>query len=462
MRWQWYLGKFVFALTTAGILVSSDLALANSETGPELFAPDNVLIVPSVEPAPKPEGQPQAVSGGSTVDRTAPSSSDMTSNPAGAPSVIDDGWVTKGSRSQSARPGGAQSSSGASSIKPPPASLPVPQVSPQTSVPIYGGVSQGTGIPYPYGTPAPVSDQIGRSWPGQTRPMSRPILGGGGVSQSPGLLASVGRWWNSLWGKKPLDQPAASSFGSRTNAVGGWTAATPNPGTVVPWNGSGGAPAPVLMPGGSTSALATPPYATPYALPPRSSEGSALSSPPQTASPGQGGTGQTQTVLIPPRSSTSGTAAPVTPGASAGYGSTSGVLSGSVYGGWTATPQAPAASASSPQMRSTLPPYPHYGSGFGTALPFPRASEAPVALWNGGPILPRQETDGRSLMDRIRAWWADVTAPKGIQGRQALLPPNPSDGRVLGIIPQRKTVPTTDPFSSYGVGVTTPPQVFSQ
>ncbi len=462
MCWRWYLGKFVFALTTAGILLSLDLAWANSETGPELFAPDNVLIVPSVEPAPKPEDQPQAVSGGSTVDRTSSSGSDITLTPAGASSVPGDGWVTKGSRSQSARPGGAQSGSGASSLKPPPANLPAPQALPQASVPTYGGVSQGTGIPYPYGTPAPVPGYLGRSWTEQTGLAPRPILGGG-ASQSPGLLASVGRWWNSLWGRKPLDQPAAGSFNSSTNTLGGWNAVgASNSGTVVPWSAPGAVPPGGITPGRSTSALATQPYATPYALPPRSSEGSALSSPPLTASPGQGGTVQTQTVLIPPQSSTSGTGAPVTPGASASYGGTTGALGASAYGGWTATPQAPAVSASSPQIRSTLPPYPHYGSGFGTALPFPRASEPPAALWNGGPILPRQETGGRSLMERIRAWWADVTAPKGIQGRQALLPPSPSDGRVLGIIPRQKTVPTTDPFSGYGVGVTTPPQVFGQ
>ncbi|GEM_PF-1069130 len=456
--------KFVFALTAIiGVLLPGGPVWANSETGPELFAPDIVLLAPTVDPAPKPEGQSQAVPGGSTMDQASSPGDSAVSKPAGAASLPDDGWVTKGSRSQLARPGGGQASAATSSIKPPPASLPAPQVLPQTPGPTYGGGIQATGIPYPYGTPAPVPQYLGRSWPGQTGLAPRPILGGK-ASQSHGFLASVGRWWNSLWGKKPLEQPAGGSFNSSTNSLSSWNGAgTSHAGNVVPWSGSAVGPPASGTSGGSTSPQVMQPYATPYALPPNSSQGSALSSPPLTAGPAQSGTGgQAHTTLMPPHSTTEGTAKLVTPGTSAGSSGAPGTLGGNVYGGWTATPQAASVAPSSPQMRSTLPPYPHYGSGFGTALPFPRASEPPAALWNGGAILPRKQTDGRSLMDRLRAWWADVTAPKGIQGRQALLPPSPSDGRILGVIPRRNSVPTTDPFSSYGGGTVSPgtPQAF--
>jgi len=450
--------KFWLLLT---VIVSGSLperSWASSESGPELVAPNAVLMTPTVDPAPKPEGDTQTQGTNPVTDRT----SSTVVEP--SPSASHDGWVTKGSRPQTRNMSSGSSNSTSSSLTPPPASLPGTQVVPQTSVPMQKNASQGAVLPYPYGTPASVPEYLGHSQSPQNGPVLRQIIPGERVpDRSGGVLGSVGRWWNSLWGKKPIDQPPTTTFGSG-NVPNGWTTGiSPSPGTSTPWVTTRPVTPGATASPGSTATPIVQPYATPYALPPRSAEGSPVLSLPLTANPShpsQAATGGTFTSTPTSRLSSSSGVSLSTPSgmlsqpAQGQNASPSGLTDSSVYGGWSATPPV---TSSDPSHRSTststLPPYPQYSSGFGTAMPFPSPSQPRSAIWNGGVLTPRQEKASPSLMDRIRTWWADVTAPKGIQGRQALLPSQPGSGRLLGagFRERSPSVPSTDPFSSYGV-----------
>lgn len=452
------LGK-PFCLLTAVILVLPG-RIACSETGPELFAPDPVLITPTVDPAPRPEESPTSSTGG---DITAPSAaSGRNQIPASAGDAkrltSQDGWVTKGTHAQIRNSGNEAKLSSASSFVPPPVSLPGTQARPLLSPALQGNTTSSV-MPYPYGTPAPVPEHLGT--PSQTtnsHTLPRIIPGGAPPSRSGNVLTSIKHWWNSLWGKKPTDQTAAS-FGS-VNSPYGWTmTAGPNSPGGTPWTTT--KPMETPQPGGSSPQIVQP-YAAPYALPPRSPEGSALPSLPLTAHPSQGmATGVDRSSMYGSASAGPPAAIPATPLPSRTLGRTDdgNTLAEapgetSIYGGWSATvAPAPSATGSRSLTSSTLPPYPHYSSGFGAAMPFPSASQPNAAIWNGT-ISPRQEKTTPPLIDRIRAWWADVTAPKGIQGRQALLPPGPSGGRLLGagFRGRSSSVPVTDPFSNYAPG----------
>jgi len=335
---------------------------------------------------------------------------------------------------------------------PPPASLPGFQASPSSSASHV--TSSGTVLPYPYGAPAPVPEHLGMpARPADGQFFQRVIPGQASPPRRDGVLTSLGEWWNSLWGRKPMDQPGVAPHGS-PNSPNGWTAPPRlNSPAAIPWTTT--RPLETTQSGGSSQIVQ--PYATPYALPPRSSEGLSPPSLPLTAQPSQGTAATSPSMYGPvgPPVANTITPAPSRAAGSTNNPSTPAVTSGeaSVYGGWSATvPSPPGATAARSLTSSTLPPYPHYSSGFGMAMPFPSASQPNAGIWNGT-ASPRQEKSTLPLIDRIRNWWADVTAPKGIQGRQALLPPGPANGRLLGAgFRGRSSVPTTDPFSNYGPG----------
>ena len=446
------LRKLLCLLTAVSLSLLGQRACA--ETGPELFAPDPVLVTPSVDPAPAPEGSTPSHAGSAIAK---PTGSASRIQPPASPghaksSTSQDGWVTKGSRAQTRNSGEAKSSP-APSFVPPPASLPGFQAS-ASSVP--HGTSSSTVLPYPYGAPAPVPEHLGMpARPADGQFFQRVIPGQASQPRRDGILTSLGEWWNSLWGRKPMDQPGVAPHGS-FNSPNGWTAPPGlNSPAAIPWTTT--RPLETTQSGGSSQIAQ--PYATPYALPPRSSEGPSPSSLPLTAQPSQGTVagGHRPSIYGSPNPPARDTINPIPSNAlgSENKVNTPAVASGeaSVYGGWSATvPPPPGATADRSLTSSTLPPYPHYSSGFGTAMPFPSAPQPNAATWNGIGS-PRQEKSTLPLIDRIRNWWADVTAPKGIQGRQALLPPGPANGRLLGAgFRGRSSVPATDPFSSYGPG----------
>ncbi|MGQ9562346.1 MAG: hypothetical protein ACUVTH_02345 [Thermogutta sp.] len=255
-----------------------------------------------------------------------------------------------------------------------------------------------------------------------------------------------------------MNPPPATSRGFPYPTYG--SAIGPGPNSAVSVPGTASVAETVVSPPGTTgrhglSSAIVQPYATPYALPPNSSQGSAPGAIPLTAEASQTANPATPGWSMRPPATGLTTPSLSTAVEARDNQSAFGTVptQSNIYGGWSPSlSSAGDARASHSLGNSTLPTYPHYSSGFGTAIPFPSPSQPNATLWNGGASSPRQTKTAPSLMDLIRTWWADVTAPKGIEGRQALLPPGPSPSRLLGAgFRGRSSVPTTDPFSNYGV-----------
>lgn len=443
-----------------------------------------ILVGPGFFPAGASEGGPLLLVPGEPVvggDDPAPGSAEESFTvtdiqprvgqdlPQSRPSREWDGWTKKGqipARSASQTPADSQGSSGRSgqsAASPPPASLTLtPSATPVGSSPIaivgppVSGARLETpqNLPYPYGTPAPPPplEQPRRSFLGLSLPR---IFKTEGTARP----SSLAEWWNSLWGKTPSSPVPA-------NGPSGFAPGYPLPmtaGTGPVWNPAPGAglPTPTVNPGTAQS-WATQPrqqisaYVTPYALPPQQSGSAALTPPPLTASP--------QTANGPERTGVSGGInagltsqrpsgpATVTPGTGENGGFSEGW---SVSTGMASPPAAgpPAPTAGQVPGPSAVPP----GSG-GVYLVTPDARAGPWTAWTTPGAAP-YPTAQPTVLDRIRAWWADVTAPKGVQGRRMLLPPG---GQAQpSIFGRAQTAPQADPFTIRAGPVSTLPPASS-
>lgn len=500
------------------VLFFSTAAIWAADPGPVLFAPDKPAATPAEEaasPAPLPDGetaQPLPASEAAT-------SSEKRENDAATPG---DGWVAKGGRAgtRSTSPAwsgdcpsagnsttfatGGNGSSAADSGS-------YLQLSPASPVGSPGSVPVASGgLPYPYGTPAPVPSTLASpSAPAQGR--------GGGLfasrsGQSGGVFASIGRWWNSLWGKKPAEAPGStippgSPWVSNPALPGG----TAIPGQPYPPGVISFSPSPSALnpgPAGGTP-YAPQPYAVPYALPPQGAGSSTISTPPLVANPpptngtarqtlssnvsGSGLSTPSATAGLPagmawsPSSTSFRPAAPTwssppasavySPGVSSPQGPSQGLATpglggvqggstisgyqgasataasngqgtaGSNTGGWNA---ADTSTAGNPSGQSQEVLYPSYPNGLGSATPYPAGQLTTPGLPPGNVAGAPAKSKSPSLVDRIRNWWADVTAPKGVQGRRDLLPSNSRRNLFRSPLQQPQSVPTSDPFSSYG------------
>lgn len=515
MKCNFYLG-----ITAWYVVLFLGTAIWAADSGPVLFAPDKPAATTAEEaasPAPIPDNgviaQPLPAS-------EATSSSEKRKNDAASPG---DGWVAKGGRAGTRpvtfSPSGDRSVSGKSAAL----STGVNgssaadtgsylQLSPASPVGNPGSVPVVTGgLPYPYGTPAPV--------PGNLASPTDPAQGrSGGLfasrsGQSGGVFASIGRWWNSLWGKKPAQAPIStmppgSPWVSNPASAGG----TIVPGQPYPSGVISFSPTTPALNAGQTGGTpyAAQPYAVPYALPPQGVGSNTISTPPLVANPAP--TNGTIGQPLPPNASSSGlSASSVAAGSTAGMASrtssstgflntapgwssppasavyspgvsppqgpsqglatpgVSGVQGGSAIsgyqglgataasggqtvvgsntGGWNAADTSTAGNPSG-QSREVL--YPSYQNGQGSVTAYPTGQPMTPGLPPGNVAGTPAKSKSPSLVERIRNWWADVTAPKGVQGRQALLPSNSQRNLFRSPLQQPQSVPTTDPFSSYG------------
>jgi len=355
-----------------------------------------------------------------------------------------DGWFAKGQaagRTPSAaagnpsRPGSAGYSG---KVEVPPAVI----TAPRNAVPLSSGTSAPTTVspgaiyspsivPYPYGTPAPVP-------PLQEQPrpflgISLPRLFNRNRTAEPSPLA---RWWNSLWGKTSASVP--SGVGSSPVPPGTTIAGTASPGTSPVWgNGSSTVISSPGSPGLSTIPGANPPsargwsaYAVPYALPPSGSSPT-LVPPPLTATP----------AVQTPAGGASNSSGTGVPGLSAGMSGASTSPSQNTFsGGWAASATNPPSTVSGtiipgPSRQNAVSPGPS-ATVPGLAPPaYPGTSALGTAAPGARP----------SLWERIKNWWADATAPKGVQGRAALLP---SGGQPRPGVFRASPPPASDPFTS--------------
>lgn len=375
-----------------------------------------------------------------------------------------DGWTKKGqspARNAPQSTGGSQASSGIVSRglagSPPPASLTVvPSATPLTGAPPASAPSVGPGpasglsanLPYPYGTPAP---------PPPLEPPRRSFLGlplprlftTDSPSKRPSPLAE---WWNSLWGKAP---PQSTAVNGTPGLVNG--AAVPmTAGSGPVWN-----PVTGISPPGNMVTTARPEtwngqprpqvsaYVTPYALPPQQNGSGALTTPPLTPGPQSGdGAGA--------GGSWSGPASAFSPQSPSGTpGSPRTVGDGRFDQGWTVATEVPPPGSATPPASMSGPisgpsavspgsPSASVPGSSGVYMVTPGASVTPGTGWSSPGTVPAP-TPKPSLLDRIRVWWADVTAPKGAQGRQMLLPPGRQPQG--GIFRQLQPAPQTDPFT---------------
>ncbi|ASV72678.1 hypothetical protein THTE_0076 [Thermogutta terrifontis] len=450
MRWREKSPVHCFAVLLAILLLGSLVATHPfgvpcawaSDGGPILFAPSEAELEAGNSSADARKDSFRTFQSAEVQPRVGDNRSGSASSSAGS-----DGWFAKGQstgRASSAAAGQSRLGTGSSgSVELPPAMIPAPQ----NAVPLTSGVSPSTMpsgtvhspsvVPYPYGTPAPVPPLQE-----QSRPLlgtSLPRLFGRNRTAEPSPLA---RWWNSLWGKTSASVP--SGVGNTPVPPGTIIAGSGSPGMPSVWSGGGSAavaPAPSLRgssaisSGGSQSAQGWSAYAVPYALPPSGSSPT-LVPPPHTATPAL----QTPAVGAP-----SGVATGVPNVSSGTVGSPSPISQNTFSDGWAASTTNPPATAS------------------GTAIPRPSGQIAtprwPSATAPGAPSPPYPGTTAwgtatpgtqPSLWERIRNWWADVTAPKGVQGRAALLP---SAGQARQGIFRTSPPPASDPFTSRTVPV---------
>ncbi|MGB9688212.1 hypothetical protein [Thermogutta sp.] len=412
-----------------------------SDNGPVLFAPSEADLGAGPATADSRDDLPRAYQSAEIQRKVGDNRSGSVSS-----SAESDGWFAKGQAAGRAPFAAAADHSrpsdtgSARKVEVPPAVI----TAPRNAVPLSSGISTPTivppgtvyspsVVPYPYGTPAPVP-------PLQEQPrpflgISLPRLFNRNRSAEPSPFA---RWWNSLWGKPPanaLQGPPSSSAPSGTVIAGPGA-----PATSPSWGGGSGSATVISSPGSprpSTTSGGNPlaaqgwsAYAVPYALPPSGSSPT-LVPPPLTATPA------VQTPAVP-ASKSAGTGVPGLPSGasgtsdspfpntfSGGWGASATNLSATASGTVATGPSAhvsPPAWPSSPGSQLQLPPYP--GTvGASSASPGARPS-----VW-----------------DRVKKWWSDVTAPKGVQGRAALLPPG---GQPRPGVFRASPPPASDPFTS--------------